>query len=255
MIKSKLQAQLRPSPSHSHAVSPYYHTRPQPIPAPTHANFPSHLFHPSHVSHPAQHHAVPSSNPYAYAHTHSPYHHPYAHFQQRALHTASRAARLAKLAPPTFESPMHAALTLAKDGALYRGLGWTLFIRTGAGGVFCLYEALHRALRPTEMPKPIQTLLAGSTAYLAFWTLFLPADNIRSRLLVDSHLHPRYPTSKSVIRAIWRGASNDARASPLVRARAFWRGAGAVGMRAGGVNGCALLVWEGVMKGLGERSA
>ena len=142
-------------------------------------------------------------------------------------------------------------MTLARDGGLYRGVGWTLFIRTGTGGLFCLYELFHRILRPqTSLPQPVQTLMAGSAAYLAFWTIFLPADNIRARLLVDSHLHPRYPDSKSAIRAIWKGAKGEG----VVKAKAFWRGAGAVGVRAGGVNGCALLVWEGVMRGLGERS-
>ncbi|CDZ96286.1 Mitochondrial carnitine-acylcarnitine carrier protein [Phaffia rhodozyma] len=125
-------------------------------------------------------------------------------------------------------------------GGLYKGFGWTCLMRTGMGGMFCTYEALLRATEPIKVPNPVRTFFSGSIAALMFWTVFLPADVMKSKMLADSHLHPKYPTSAHAIKTVWLEGGK--------KVSAFWRGGGAVGLRAAGVNGVALLVWEGVMR-------
>lgn len=142
-IKSKLQHQLSPrtSPQARHLHHhPILRVWPSPHMCESH-HLPSHLFHPSLAASASQRefHTRPSwtkGAPAAIAHG--------GGGGGGSCHTTTL---------PPFKSPVECALRLARDRALYRGVGWTLMIRSGMGALFFSYvppppsqpESLSRA--------------------------------------------------------------------------------------------------------------
>ncbi|KAI5836191.1 mitochondrial carrier [Schizophyllum commune Tattone D] len=133
---------------------------------------------------------------------------------------------------------------------LWSGFTGTVVMRTNFFWMFLSVEAFMRTFsRFEQISTPTANFLSGGFASLVFWTLGIPADTVKNRMMAYPYPEP-YPTSASaalkrpsflsVARDIWR---NDG-------PRGFYRGLGPCIIRAFPVNACALLVYESILRGL-----
>ena len=137
--------------------------------------------------------------------------------------------------------------------SLFRGSAATL-LRDGAGSTayFSVYEGLRRALTPAGAAEPptAAVLLAGGAAGAANWLVALPVDAVKSRIQWEP-LAARLPAAAAA--AYEPAPPMRAVAARLYREgglRAFYRGLGAVMLRALPANAACFFAMEESRKAL-----
>ncbi|KAJ7596955.1 mitochondrial carrier [Mycena floridula] len=133
-------------------------------------------------------------------------------------------------------------------GGLYAGFSGSLAFRSNYFWMFLSFEGFKRAFArlrgtPYELSVGTTTFLSGGLASLTFWTMAIPADNIKNRIM--AHPFPSLygpvtdrPTFISMARRIY------SREGGL---KGFYRGLGLALVRAFPVNAAALFVYEGLL--------
>jgi ornithine carrier protein len=85
---------------------------------------------------------------------------------------------------------------------LYQGFVWTFIRETGGGAVwFCTYEYLKRSF-PQNDNSPLQIVIAGGIAGIAYNFSFFPADVIKS--LHQTHINPFVSSQNPMNNFNWR---------------------------------------------------
>lgn len=130
---------------------------------------------------------------------------------------------------------------------VYHGLGATIIFR----GLFFVwwgsYDMLSRWMRQkTNMSAPAITFWAGGLSSQVFWLTSYPSDLVKQRIMTDplggglGDGVRRFPRWRNAAAAVWKESGW----------RGYWRGFLPCFLRAFPANATALLVFEGVMRGL-----
>ncbi|EIM92606.1 mitochondrial carrier [Stereum hirsutum FP-91666 SS1] len=130
---------------------------------------------------------------------------------------------------------------------LWTALPASLVYRSNFFWLFGSFEALMRSfahLKGTrfEMSTGQQNFLAGGLASLIYWTMAIPADNVKNRIMA-TELPLRPPSLLITVHHVYDEAG----------VRGFYRGIGTSLLRAFPANACALFVYEGLMRTLGAE--
>lgn len=130
---------------------------------------------------------------------------------------------------------------------VYHGLGATIIFR----GLFFFwwgsYDMLSRWMRQkTNMSAPAINFWAGGLSAQVFWLTSYPSDLVKQRIMTDplggglGDGERRFPRWRNAAAAVWKESGW----------RGYWRGFLPCFLRAFPANATALLVFEGVMRGL-----
>lgn len=128
---------------------------------------------------------------------------------------------------------------------IYRGLGPTLVRESvGMGIYFATYEALiakelrNKVYATREDIPPWKLCMYGGLSGYALWTVIYPVDVIKSKLQTDSLTKPKYSSSLSVAKDVWRRAG----------IKGFYKGFLPTILRAAPANGATFAVFELTMR-------
>ncbi|KAG6014612.1 hypothetical protein E4U54_005021 [Claviceps lovelessii] len=130
---------------------------------------------------------------------------------------------------------------------VYHGLGATIIFRSLFFFWWGSYDVLSRWMRhKTNMSAPAINFWAGGLSAQVFWLTSYPSDLVKQRIMTDplggglGDGQRRFPRWKNAAVAVWRESGW----------RGYWRGFLPCFLRAFPANATALLVFEGVMRGL-----
>ncbi|KAL6865905.1 hypothetical protein ACO1O0_002004 [Amphichorda felina] len=130
---------------------------------------------------------------------------------------------------------------------VFHGLSATLLFRSFFFCWWSSYDVLSRWMRDrTSMSTPAINFWAGGLSAQVFWLTSYPCDLVKQRIMTDplggglGDGERRFPRWRDAARAVY--AENGL--------RGYWRGFLPCFLRAFPANAMALLVWEGVMRGL-----
>ncbi|TRM60240.1 mitochondrial carrier domain-containing protein [Schizophyllum amplum] len=152
-----------------------------------------------------------------------------------------------------FKSPIDCIRQIVRVqgvSGLWSGFTGTVMMRTNFFWMFLSVEAFMRGFsRFEQISTPTANFLSGGFASLVFWTLGIPADTVKNRMMAHPYPEPypgvgatalKRPSFLSVAREIYR------KDGP----RGFYRGLAPCILRAFPVNACALLVYESILRAL-----
>ena len=133
---------------------------------------------------------------------------------------------------------------------LFHGLSATLVFRGFFFFWWSSYDVLSRAMRErTSMSTPAINFWAGGLSAQVFWLTSYPGDLVKQRIMTDplggglGDGERRFRRWRDAARAVYRESGW----------RGYWRGFVPCFLRAFPANAMALLVWEGVMRGLSSE--
>ncbi|KAG6113669.1 hypothetical protein E4U31_000102 [Claviceps sp. LM219 group G6] len=130
---------------------------------------------------------------------------------------------------------------------IYHGLGATMIFRSLFLFWWGSYDVLSRWMRhKTNMSAPAINFWAGGLSAQIFWLTSYPSDLVKQRIMTDplggglGDGQRRFPRWRDAAVEVWRESGW----------RGYWRGFLPCFLRAFPANAMALLVFEGVMRGL-----
>ena len=130
---------------------------------------------------------------------------------------------------------------------VYHGLGATLLFRGFFFFWWGSYDVLSKWMaRRTDMSAPAINFWAGGLSAQVFWLTCYPSDLVKQRIMTDplggglGDGERRFPRWRDAAAAVYRESGW----------RGYWRGFMPCFLRAFPANAMALLVFEGVMRGL-----
>ncbi|KAK0387267.1 hypothetical protein NLU13_5580 [Sarocladium strictum] len=130
---------------------------------------------------------------------------------------------------------------------VYHGLSATLLFRTFFFFWWSSYDILSRYMRDnTRMSAPAINFWAGGLSAQVFWLTSYPSDLVKQRIMTDplggglGDGERKFKRWDEAARAVWRENGW----------RGYWRGFLPCFLRAFPANAMALLVFEGIMRGL-----
>ncbi|KAJ9110686.1 hypothetical protein QFC19_001515 [Naganishia cerealis] len=129
---------------------------------------------------------------------------------------------------------------------LGKGLGFELFSR--------MFQKLKGT--PYELSQVGANFLAGGLASNLYWLMALPSDNVKSRIMGDSLVKPKYRGIWHVVQTILHEKDLTSRTrlgNTTAGLMNFYRGIVPVVIRAFPTNAAALAVWEAVMRGMNAK--
>jgi len=140
---------------------------------------------------------------------------------------------------------------------LWSGFTGSVAFRCNFFWMFLSFEGFMRAFSslkgtPFEMSIGTANFLSGGLGAFVFWTMAMPADNIKNRMM--SYPYPlSYPQHSS---ELGRAPSLRETARSIHAQHGlpgFFRGLGPCFLRAFPTNACAFLVYEGMLRGFGAE--
>lgn len=130
---------------------------------------------------------------------------------------------------------------------VFHGLSATLVFRCFFFFWWSSYDVISRYMRDnTKMSTPAINFWAGGLSAQVFWLTSYPGDLVKQRIMTDplggglKDGERKFPRWKDAAKAVYRENG----------LRGYWRGFLPCFLRAFPANAMALLVWEGVMRGL-----
>ncbi|KAJ6621656.1 mitochondrial carrier domain-containing protein [Mycena sp. CBHHK59/15] len=157
-----------------------------------------------------------------------------------------------------FKGPFDCARQLVHSQGvfgLWTGFSASVLYRAHFFYMFLAFEACMRGLSqlngtPYEPSVGIANMVSGGAASLCFWTMAIPFDRTKNRMM--SHPYPLpYPASPSANRPSFLSVARQIHAREGLRG--FFRGLGPCYLRALPSNACAFLVYEGILRALGAE--
>ncbi|KIK70903.1 hypothetical protein GYMLUDRAFT_32980 [Collybiopsis luxurians FD-317 M1] len=140
---------------------------------------------------------------------------------------------------------------------LYSGFTGSVLFRSNFFFMFLSFESLMRLFSnlhgtPFEMSTGTANFLSGGLGAFAFWTMAIPADNIKNRMMSYPYplLYPRNSADLGRRPSLWATAKSIHSQHGL---RGFFRGLGPCFLRAFPVNSSAFFVYEGTLRVLGAE--
>ncbi|KAI0932066.1 hypothetical protein AcW1_000707 [Taiwanofungus camphoratus] len=149
-----------------------------------------------------------------------------------------------------FRGPIDCARQIVRSQGvlgLWTGFTGSLAFRSNFLWMFLSFEALMRGFSKFkgtsyEISTPLANFLSGGLGSFAFWSMGIPADNIKNRMMCTPHtMSP--PSFIATVRQIYA----------LGGLRGYFRGLGPCFVRAFPVNASALWVYEGLMRSFGAE--
>ncbi|KAF9481026.1 mitochondrial carrier [Pholiota conissans] len=162
-----------------------------------------------------------------------------------------------------FKGPIDCARQIIRVqgiGGLWSGFTGSLAFRSNFFWLFLSFEALMRGFSVLagsryEISTGTANFLSGGLASFVYWSIAIPFDNIKNRMMAYPHPHP-YPTARTAAELLLKRPSFIQTARQIVvreGASGFFRGLGPCFLRAFPVNASALFVYEGTMRILGAE--
>ncbi|KAJ7293502.1 mitochondrial carrier [Mycena rebaudengoi] len=156
-----------------------------------------------------------------------------------------------------FKGPIDCALQLIRAQGitgLWTGFTGSLLFRAHFFYMFLSFEACMRGLSklhgtPYELGVGAANLVSGGTASLCFWTMSIPFDRTKNRMMSYPYPLP-YPLAKRPRPSFLAVARKIAQHEGL---RGFFRGLGPSLIRAIPSNAFAFFVYEGILRFLGAE--
>jgi solute carrier family 25 (mitochondrial carnitine/acylcarnitine transporter), member 20/29 len=169
---------------------------------------------------------------------------PVEHIKAR-LQVQYHGRKSADLTRPRYTGPIDCCLKIAREHgitSLWHGFRATLIFRTFFFFWWSSYDIFTRYLTDnTNLSVPAVNFWAGGLSAQVFWLTSYPSDVVKQQIMTDELGKERkYPTWSSAVRAVYRKSGY----------RGFWRGFVPSFLRAFPANAAALVVFEGVMRGL-----